>query len=170
MRVNQEIIDKCKNEELKQALKKLYGLNKYYSLLSGDIQSYVKTFETVGRVPEQLKEWLKIFDGGFLFSVSMFSTRKHIDGQGAFISFPEINSDDFKQKNNIPKEIVCFAMANYGNYYFFDSTSKDEKIYEWDTEENAAVDEWQSFSEWLNTQIQNAESDIKAGLLEPMED
>ena len=170
MRVNQEIIDKCKNEELKQSLKKLYEFNKYYSLLNGDIQSYVKTFETIGRIPEQLKEWLKLFDGGFLFSVSMFSTRKHVDGQGAFISFSEINSDEFKKENSITQEIVCFAMTNYGNYYVFDSVSKDEKIYEWDTEENAVVEEWQSFSEWLNTQILNAESDIKAGLLEPMED
>ena len=170
MRVNQEIIDKCKNERLKASLKKLYSFNPYYSLLEGDIQSYVRVFESVGRVPEELKEWLKIFDGGFLFSVSMFSTKTHVNGQGDFLSFSEINSDEFKEQNDIPKEVVCFAMTNYGNYYFFDSESKDEKIYEWDAEECAAIEEWDSFSDWLDTQITNAESDIDAGLLDPMED
>ncbi len=170
MRVNQEIIDKCKNEELKTALGKLRKFDRYYSLLGGDIRSYVSTFEMVGRMPAQLKEWLKLFDGGFLFSVAMFSTRSHVDGQGDFLSFFEINSNEYKKENNLPTEIVCFAMTNYGNYYFFDSEANDEKIYEWDVEECAAIEKWDSFSQWLESQIVNAENDINAGLLEPMKD
>ena len=170
MRVNKDLIDKCIIPELKTSLENLHALNQYYSLLNGGIDSYVKVFETVGRVPAQLKEWLKIFDGGFLFSVSMLSTKPHVDGQGSFLTFSEVNSEEYKKDNGIPSNVVCFAMSNYGSFYFFDSESSDEKIYEWDIEESVAVDEWDSFADWLNTQVDNAKCDIVAGLLDPMED
>lgn len=172
MRVTREIIDKCQNEELKQALKKLYKLNEYYSLSDGKVrtQKNIKVFENVKHVPEQFREWMKIFDGGFLFSVSMFLTKASADVQDSYLYFEDINSDEFKKENDLPQEIVCFAMTNYGSYYFFDSEEEDGKIYEWDTEEAAAVDEWPSFSAWLESQIKEAEDDIRDGLLEPMED
>lgn len=170
MKINQELIAKCKDTKLQLALGKLIKLNQYYSLLSGDIVSYVKIYETLGKVPNQLKEWLKIFDGGFLFSVSMFSTKHHIENAGTYLTFEEINSDEFKKKNDIPDNVVCFAMANYGNYYFFEKDTEDESIYEWDVEEKVVIQKWDSFSEWLNTQIDNAEADLKDGLLVPMED
>lgn len=170
MKLNQKIIQNCKSEELRKSLFRLSELNDYYSLLEGGVISYTKVFETVGKMPTQLKEWLKIFDGGFLFSVSMFSMRKHVEGEGHYLTFAEINSEEFRKEHGIPSSVVCFAMTNYGNYYCYDFDDNSEAIYEWETDEQVANREWASFSDWLNEQIEDANADIKDGFLSPMED
>lgn len=78
MKLNQSIIQKCKDEELKKVLLKLEQLNDYYSLLEGSIVSYTKAFDVVGKMPIQLKEWLKIFDGwSFILHFNAYNSRSY---------------------------------------------------------------------------------------------
>lgn len=170
MKLTSSIIDKCKDEDLKEVLKKLSELNRYYSLLDGDIQSYIKVFETVGKVPAQYKEWLKIFNGGFLFSVSMFSTQDQVYGKGKYLTFAEVNSLYNKLTYGIPDNVTCFAMAVDGDYYCFESDDSSGKIYEWDIHSKKAIQQWNNYSDWLSEQINIAKEDINDGILEPMED
>lgn len=167
----EKAVEQCKDSQLKIVLKRLLPLSKYFCLLNGDISSYVKIFENTGEMPFQLKEWLKIFDGGLLFSVSMFSTQKTKEGVFAsLLSFDEINSQHFKTENDIPNNVQCFGMTNYGNYYCFVSDEKSDCIYEWDSEKHALVSRWENFAKWLEEQITIAEQDIKDGLLPVMEE
>lgn len=169
MKLNQSMIQKCKDEELRKVLLKLEQLNDYYSLLEGDIVSYTKAFDVVGKMPVQLKEWLKIFDGGHLFFISMLTTQDHIDGLD-YPTFQEVNSNQYKMQNNIATEAACFAIASDGDLYCFDSEEGSEKIYEWDCREGKAVDEWEDFAAWLSDRINFARSEIEEGILTPMKD
>ena len=170
MIMNLEAINNCKNEHLLPVLKKLKAYEKYCNLLSGDLGTYVKTHDYVGNMPSQLKEWLKLFDGGVLFTTSMFSTKAKEEGRfNRILTFAEINSPDFKRENGIPQDIVCFAMTNYGNYYCYVSSENSECLYEWDAEQNALTVKWNDFAEWLDEQIEFAESLINDDLLEPLE-
>lgn len=171
MIMNEKAINSCKNPELLSVLRELKKYEKYCNLLDGDIGTYVKTHDKIGNMPTQLKEWLKIFDGGLLFTTSMFSTRNCEKGKfNSILTFSEINSSEFKNENDIPEEIVCFAMTNYGNYYCYVSGEDGECVYEWDAEETALVLKWNSFSEWLSEQIEFAESLIQDDLLDQLED
>lgn len=163
-------IDNCRSKELIPVLQRLKMYEKYINLLDGDLGTYVKTHDNIGNMPEQLKEWLKIFDGGLLFTTSMFSTRNKEKGKfNRILTFDEVNSPDFKQENGIPEEIVCFAMTNYGNYYCYVSGENSECVYEWDAEKNALTIRWKSFAQWLDEQIDFAESLIQDDLLDPLE-
>ncbi|MBO4868620.1 MAG: SMI1/KNR4 family protein [Clostridia bacterium] len=171
MIMNEKAINSCKSKELLPVLKRLKKLEKYCRLIDGNIGTYAKTHEITGNMPDQLKEWLKIFDGGILFTISMFSTRDREVGKfNRMLTFSEINSSDFREKNDIPEEVVCFAMTNYGNYYCYISYETSGCIYEFDTEQTALIKKWDSFSDWLNEQIDFAESLIADGELDPLED
>lgn len=165
MKLTQNLLQNCKSEELRKALLRLLGLNDYYSLLEGGLISYAEIYETIGKMPSQLKEWLKIFDGGHLFFVSMLASRK-----GNYPTFQEVNSDSYKKQNNIATEAICFAIASDGDYYCFDNSENSEKIYEWDYREGKAVDEWDNFAAWLNERIDVAYEEIEEGILTPMKD
>lgn len=170
MIMNEKAINNCRNKELLLVLQQLKKYEKYCNLLEGDLGTYVKTHDRVGNMPSQLKEWLKIFDGGLLFTTSMFSTRDKEKGKfNRILTFAEVNSPEFKKENGIPEEIVCFAMTNYGNYYCYVSSEDGECVYEWDAEQNALTVKWDSFSEWLGEQIEFAESLIQDELLDPLE-
>ena len=171
MIITNQVIAKCNHEALKPVLARLQQYGAYCKLLTGDLTTYVSTFEQVGKMPEQLKQWLKLFDGGLLFTVSMFSTRQQAkDSFSRILTFAEINSPEFKKQNGIPEEIVCFAMTNYGNYYCYVTGETGEAVYEFDTNENALILKWDSFAQWLDEQIDFSESLIRDELIEPVED
>lgn len=171
MKLDQSIIKKCKDEQLQKVLVRLEKFNDYYSLLDGSIATYTRVFDTIGQMPAQLKEWLKIFDGGFLFTTQMLSTRNKVEGHfSQLLTFEEVNSEDFKEDNAIHPDVVCFAMTNFGNYYCFVAGEESGWVYEWDVEDYALTIKWNSFAEWLNEQIDFADSLIKEGVLDPMED
>lgn len=169
MKLNKSIIEKCKDEALKKVLLKLEQLNDYYSLLEGSVVSYTKVFDIIGKMPVQLKEWLKIFDGGHLFFISMLTTQEHVDGLD-YPTFQNVNSNHYKRQHNIAAEAACFAIASDGDLYCFDSEEGSDKVYEWDSHEGKAVDEWDNFAEWLSDRIDFALSEIKEGILTPMKD
>ena len=170
MVMNEKVINNCKSQELMKILKQLKKYEKFCNLLDGDLGTYVLIHDKIGNMPSQLKEWLKIFDGGLLFTTSMFSTRDKEKGKfHRILTFDEINSSEFKKENGIPEEIICYAMTNYGNYYCYVSGEESECVYEWDTEQKALILKWNSFSEWLGEQIEFAESLIQDDLLDPVE-
>lgn len=168
MKIDKAVIEKCADTELRLVLEKLLPYQEYCLLEKGDITAYVKVFESLGKMPKQLKEWLKIFDGGELFSVSMFFADIKKGEEKKLLTYEEVNSVKFKEENGIPQEIQCFAMTNYGNYYCFANDDEEECIYEWDCERCGLIIKWDSFAEWLNEQIENGQSDIEEGLLSPM--
>ena len=176
MIISENKINRCNNPELRSVLQRMKQYEKYCNLFDGDLGTYVKTFERMkcvapeGKMPEQLKEWLKIFDGGLLFTTSMFSTLDHKEGAfNQLLTFAEINSMDFKEKNDLPEEIVCFAMTNYGNYYCYVSYEDCGWVYEFDVDQCALTIKWDSFAQWLDEQIDFAESLIRDDLLDPLE-
>lgn len=169
MKLSSEVIESCKDDKLKKVLLRLKDLNQYYSLLDGGLLPYTKAYDVLGKMPFQLKEWLKIFDGGHLFFISMLTTRENVEGLD-YPTFQEANSESYKKQNNIAKEAACFAIASDGNIYCFDSEEGSEKIYEWDCREGKAVDEWDDFAAWLNDRIDFAISEIQEGILTPMKD
>lgn len=170
MMMNEKTINGCRNKELLPVLQRLKKYEAYCNLLAGDLGTYVQTHDRIGKMPDQLKEFLKIFDGGLLFTTSMFSTHDKEKGKfNRMLTFGEVNASEFKKENGIPEEIMSFAMANYGNYYCYVAGEDGECVYEWDAEQNALIVKWDSFAAWLSEQIDFAESLIQDGLLDPLE-
>ena len=163
------MIDKCTNSELIPVLRRLLEYKKYFSLLKSETDTYKKIYDCIGDMPNQLKGWFNLFNGGLLFDISMFSTRDKEKGKfNRILTFAEVNSPEFKKENGIPEEIACFAMTNYGDYYCYSKERNDECIYQWDAEECSIVLKWDSLSEWLDEQIDFAVSLIQDGLLNPI--
>ena len=100
MKLSSEVIESCKDDKLKKVLLRLKDLNQYYSLLDGGLLPYTKAYDVLGKMPFQLKEWLKIFDGGHLFFISMLTTRENVEGLD-YPTFQETNSESYKKQNNI---------------------------------------------------------------------
>ena len=171
MTIDIAYIENCKSPELVCVLRRLKNYERYCNLLKGDIATYVHAHDEIGDMPFQLKECMKLFNGGLLFTVSMFSTRSSEKGKfNRLLTFDEVNSADFKKENAIPEEAMCFAMTNYGNYYCYVAGEGGECVYELDVERCALTVKWDSFSEWLGEQIDFAESLISEGTLEPVAD
>lgn len=163
-------IEKCKDAELLAVLRRLKEYEAYCKLLDGDLTTYVKTFEDIGRMPSQLKEFLKLFDGGILITTDMFSTRSKAEGEfSRILTFEEVNSETFKEENGIHPDAMCFAMTNYGNYYCYVRDEDTGWVYEWDVNEQALTVQWPSFANWLDEQLDFAESLLRDGILEPLE-
>ena len=168
MNLSKTDIANCKNEELKQVLNRFYEYKNYCDLLPGNNDTLLKTEQIIGAMPVQLKEWLSLFDGGLLFTTSMFSSREIEYGKfNALITFEEANSIDYKNSNGIHDSLVCFAATNYGNYFCYVPEENSECVYEWDPEEDALTLKWNTFAEWLNEQIDFAVTLIEEKLLDP---
>lgn len=164
-------IEKCKNNELHEALCRLKEYEAYCDLLNGDLALYSQPSTLFEQMPQQLKEWINIFDGGLLFSITMFLMRdKEPDKHNCLIHFDDINDCVFKEQSGIHPSLVCFAMTNYGNYYCYVPSERSECVYEWDIEQSALILKWNSFAEWLNEQIDFAESLIQENILLPFKD
>lgn len=162
MKIDKKMFEKCSDDKLKLALDRLVELEKYCSLAKGDISTYVDVFETVGKMPNQLKEWFKIFDGGYLFSESMFFSNKYNNEP---LTFEKMNSKEFKKEQGIDDDVVCFARTNFGSYYCYAQDEDIDVIYEWDCEEGGPVIKWDTFADWLNERIDEAYELIEDGSL-----
>lgn len=154
------------NSDLQFAINRLMEYRNYFSLLKSNPSTYEKIYACIGEMPNQLKAWFGLFNGGLLFTTSMFSTEQKTADYTRLLTFAEINSAAFKAENNIPTDIVCFAMTNYGNYYCYVKNENCEHIYEWDAEKCSLVIKWTSFAEWLNEQLDFADSLIQDDLLD----
>ena len=168
MNFNMAKINKCADEKLKKELERLQKYSKYCLLDEGDILSYVAVFEKLGKMPQQLKEWMKIFDGGYLFSTTMFYSNVKNGEKRKVLTFEDVNSKKFRQENQIPKDIYCFAMTNYGNYICYANDEDLNVIYEWDSERCGLILKWDSFADWLKEVIDTAEKDLVDGYLVPI--
>ena len=168
MKFTKADIDNCKDEELKQALGRLYEYKDYCKLHPGNSETLLKTEQAIGSMPNQLKEWLTIFNGGLLFDIDMFSVKDEYSELSYPLTFEDINSQEFKTENDIDPSVVCFAMTNYGDYYCYLKDQSDECIYQWDAEECDVVIKWSSFSELLNEIIDFSITLIEEELLSPI--
>ena len=155
---------------LEKQLKELVKLKKYYRLIEADTNSYDEAVKVIGNdLPEELSVWLKKYNGGNLFGISMLSTKSKIDGLfNKLLTFEEVNSKELKDQMQIAKEVKIFAQTNYGNYYCFVDRENTQYVYEYDVEEQALTVKWDSFTDWLTEVIENAKNDIKEGFLEEL--
>jgi len=162
MKIDVKLFEKCSDAKLKKVLERLVELEKYCLLQKGDISTYADVFDTIGKMPNQLKEWLKVFDGGYLFSESMFFSNKYKDET---LTFAKMNSPEFKKELGIDEDVICFGRTNYGAYYCFAQDEDIDVIYEWDCEEGGPVLKWDTFADWLNERIDDALELLKEGSL-----
>ena len=153
---------------LENQLKELLKLKKYYRLIEADTNSYNEAVKVLGNdLPEELSMWIKKYNGGNLFGISMLSTKSKVDGLfNKLLTFEEVNSKEMKDQTQITQEVKFFAQTNYGNYYCFVAGENTQCVYEYDVEEQALSVKWDTFSGWLTEVIENAKNDIKDGFLE----
>lgn len=156
---------------LQKQLKNLEKLKDYFCLVESNDKSFAEIVDILGNdIPVELANWLKIYNGGNLFGISMFSTKEKEEGKfNKLLTFKEVNSKEMKEQMQIPEELKIFAQTNYGSYYCFVSGENTQCVYEYDTEEQALTVKWDSFVGLLSEIIENAKNDIKDGFLDKIE-
>lgn len=111
-----------------------------------------ENIKILGRTtPEQLKTWLKLFNGVKIFSATIFDDK----------DIKEYNSEDYKKSIKMDKNAMVFASTNYGDFYCFDSKETTGTIYQWGIHEQSAVAKWKSFNVWLKDIIKTGIKDMK---------
>lgn len=142
----------------------LEDMDQYHLLRSPSVNSIpFKLPDTA----EEFKNWLRVCDGGLLFSSTLLGLDEYdveLD-----ISFSTLRKWNLKQKHELlglPEGYLVIAILNYGNHICL-STS-DSKVYLWDSSEMAFTTVCDSFADFLadeyNTAIQMVEDDA----LEPV--
>lgn len=144
-------------QKFEDVLNELKKFENFYCLKPATDESFNNTTKLFQNLPLQLQQWFKMYDGGSLIDMDLFS----FEGKNGL---KQINSQKNKAKYNIPEYINVFGITSYGNYIGYDINTK--KITEVDVE-NSTREEWNLFGEWLLNFLCDTQNLINDGLIEP---
>ena len=117
-----------------------------------DIQRFEQNF---GRpLPPQMKELLRLFDGGELF---VPGTRVFGVGPENRKTLLEVNLQRERSISGIPGDYFVFARMNFGDLLCINSNPPYDVI-QWDHEQNVEFYRYNSVCDWLNEEIAENET------------
>ena len=100
--------------------------NGYVELKKSNKIDYFKSILVLGEnLPEDMKEWLKKYNGGKINSIEIFSTKKIKD----IPTIQKVNSKKFIIENSLSPDLRYFARDGFDNYYgIIHKNIKNEEI------------------------------------------
>jgi len=152
-------------KEVLKYYKKFYKeLSKYkagiHSLNSGIPEEKICKFEDTYNInlPYYYREWLKINNGGTLFSSMNGTVLAGISDSTMHFGKLDIadNFDVTKRLPGMPNFLLFLAWTNDGDLIGYDlnhTDEKDGKIIYWDSETKEVTSEWDDFAEWLEDEM-----------------
>ena len=156
-------------EPMKTNVEKLIDYDLFHCLLSGSMSTAIKVKETLGSLPQQFIDWLKVCDGGLLFDTVLLSTKEHDEELDLdFDTYEELNSEEAKSQFGLPEGYAVIGMRSYGDPICVNTSANDEKIYLWDVEAGDFSDIWCTFEDFLIEEIDEAEGLIAEDVLQPL--
>ena len=156
-------------EPMKGNIERLVDFDLFHCLLAGSLNTSIKLKNIFQYLPAEFIDWAKVCDGGLLFDTVLLSTKgydKSLDLE--FDTFDDMNSDEAKADFDLPEGYIVFAMRSYGDPICFNGNEKDGKVYLWDVENKEFTDIWDSFTDWLTEEIDDAVRLIAEDALEPL--
>ncbi len=168
MEMVQRLLDQCNDFNLKVLLKKLSSYQEYFHFLSMDQDEYQNFLRVATNIPEQVKSWYKLFNGGYLFDTTFLSTAQvDWDIPLKLLTFSMLDDDSLRKKIELPKRFIVFAISSFGDIYCFSSDGSNE-IIQWSVQEHTVVEKWSNFALWLNQEISTAIELIGEDVLMPL--
>ncbi|MDE6435280.1 MAG: SMI1/KNR4 family protein [Lachnospiraceae bacterium] len=129
-------------------------------LNSGISEEKISKFEDTYNInlPYYYREWLKINNGGELFSAMKGTILAGI--ADSTLHFGKLNvADNFnvaKRLPGMPNYMMFLAWTNGGDLIGYDLNHTDQmdgKIIYWDSEKKEVTSEWADFAEWLEDEM-----------------
>lgn len=142
----------------------LEDMDQYHLLRSPSVNSsIIKLPDTA----EEFKNWLRVCDGGLLFSTTLLGV-DNFDKE-LEISFSTLREWNTKQKHELlglPEGYLVIALLNYGDPICL--SLSDSKVYLWDLSEMAFTTVWDSFANFLADEYNTAVQMVEDEALEPV--
>ena len=161
------LLDQCNDFSLKVLLKKISVYQEYFHLMHADQDSYADFLQIAPKIPEQVKSWYRLFNGGYLFDTAFLSTERADWGVPIkLVSFSLVNDPETRKDMELPAGYTVFAIASFGDVYCFANNGSNE-IVQWSLQEHAIVGKWANFALWLSQEIGTAIELIGEDVLTP---
>ena len=154
---------------MKDNVENLIDFEAYHCLLKGGMSAVLKMQNSLGTVPKQYLDWVRLCDGGLLFDTVLLSTQARdttLDLE--FDTYDEMNSDEAKAHFGLPEGFVIFAFWNYEELFCFNVKENDGKVYLWDVQTGEFGEIWDSFEDWITEEIDHGVRMIADDVLEPL--
>lgn len=110
-------------------------------------------------LPYYYKEWLKVHNGGVLFTETIGTKIYGILGKDKIQDNEYYIEDNFsgaKRPKGLPATLFMIAQTTYGDIIGFDlenTTLEDGRIVYWNKETQQIEEEWPSFAKWLKDEM-----------------
>ena len=154
---------------MKENVRRLKDYDAFHCLLAGGAERAAAVKKRVAGLPESFLAWLDVCDGGMLFDTAMLTTKSHdAELDLDFETYGDYHNPELRGGLNLPKDWFVFAVAVHSDVFFFDMGKKDDKVYQWDVEENTIYEEWDNFEGWLTDQVSEALGLIADDKISPM--
>jgi hypothetical protein len=161
--------NKYQDGQMAESIQILEEFDVFHCLLAGSSDVANAAKKRIPDLPDDFFAWLEVCDGGLLFDTHMLTSKKRKDELGAeFYTFKDFANDELRQEFNLSSDWFVFAVAVHSDVFFFDTSKKDGKVYQWDVEEDVLYMEWNSFADWLSDQIHEAVEEIANENLMPL--
>jgi len=151
-------------------IRRLKEFDAFHCLLAGNAERANAVINRVSGLPADFLGWLDVCDGGMLFDTTILTTKAHdAELDLPFETYASYFNPELRKEKNISDDWFIFAVAVHSDLFYFDMNKKDDKVYQWDAEENKIYASWPDFENWLTDQINEAVELISNEELEPLD-
>lgn len=120
------------------------------------ISEFEMNYELV--LPDQYKEFLKLFNGGELFATPAGTVFSRLAGNSKLEKgIPYLEKNLESRWTEMPESFLIIADSNYGDVFCIDIASRNEKdvrIIKWDHESGEVSAEWNSLIDFLMSEME----------------
>lgn len=153
---------------MKDNVENLIDFDVFHCLLSGSREAAVAAQNSLGAVPAAFMEWVELCDGGMLFDTVLATTNAYdAELDLEFDTYDELNTDEMKDYFSLPEGFAVFGVRSYGDPLCFNVKDNDGKVYLWNVEKEDFDDIWDTFTDWMTEEIDDAVGLIAEDVLDP---
>lgn len=155
------------NKMMLDCINNLEEFEEYHYLLVGNDDTKEEVIKQYNINNKEFEKWLKFCDGGILFDTVILS-KQAIDNEKEleFDSYDEYNND--KESYGLEEKYCIIAFRSYGDIICINTEQNDEKVYLLNIETGEFDDIWNSFTDWITEEIDEAIKLIADDILEPL--
>lgn len=126
-------------------------------------QTFEKTMEFFGSMPEDLQTFYKKYNGGFCFDCYFCS----VDGANDSYLLSGENHPEVRESYSVPEDVIIFINTGYGDLVGYNKAkdiivqiNPEADMAEWAT--------WASFTDYMNDFMEESKQLVEEGALEPI--
>lgn len=155
------------NEMMLDCIENLQEFEEFHYLLASDENMKNNIVSQYSIKNEQLEKWLKYCDGGLLFDTVLLSKQAYDKEKDLeFDSYDDYNKD--KETYGLDEKFCIIGFRSYGDIICVNTEEHDNKVYLLNVETGEFDDIWDSFTDWITEEIDDAIKLIGEEALDPL--